>query len=483
MTALHVSPEQIRAAAAGLRAAADGLEGWRAGAGGLAELPPGLSPLSPAAPFCLRAAGQGASIRWLLRPLAEHAGSLADRLPRASGLYEAVERAVHAVLERHGSEAARMAGRTLPLLAAAAPAAAPAAALALGLGAAAWLGGGGTPFTPECATLLRFSVEYADDFLAGATWLPVPGPVREQDAVLAAYRAAVLSGAVATGGWTVSACTALPVSPGEPARVSDLVERIPPAEPGAPVVRVTTRRAPDGGPIHEVAITGTQEWAPYSDEALTLAGNAAGYAGLSEQSVAAVLTAMRAAGVRPGDRLVLSAFSQGSLVAQGIAASGDYRVEAIVTVGGLIDPGAVPAEVPILEIAHDNDIVPALRGLRDPGHPQAAFVEVPPPEDRMPHDLELYERTAVELERGGHPAVARMQERLDGLLSGAEVVAAAEVSVRLDPETASGGAHGPGPIARRVGEVSEECERILRELQEQARAVAEGEGRREGDSS
>ncbi|MDO5053150.1 MAG: hypothetical protein Q4E05_09715 [Pseudoclavibacter sp.] len=483
MTALHVPPEQIRAAAAGLREAASGLEGCRAGAGRLAELPPGLPPLSLAAPFCLRAAGQGASIRWLLRPLVEHAGSLADRLPRASGVYEAVERAVHAVLERHGSEAARMVGRTLPLLAVAFPAAVPASVLAAGAGAAVWLGSGGTPFTPECATLLRLSVEYADDFLAGTAWLPVPGPVREQDAVLAVYRAAVLSGAVATGGWTVSACTPLPVSSGEPARVSDLVGRIPPAEPGGPVVRVTTRRAPDGGLIHEVAITGTQEWAPHSDEALTLAGNAAGYAGVSEQSVAAVLTAMRAAGVRPGDRLVLSAFSQGSLVAQGIAASGDYRVEAIVTVGGLIDPGAVPAEVPILEIAHDNDIVPALRGLRDPGHPQAAFVEVPPPEDRMPHDLELYGRTAAELQRAGHPAVARMQERLDGLLSGAAVVEAAEVSVRLDPETASGGAHGPGPIVQRVEDVSEEYERILRGLQERLRAAAQADGRREGESS
>ncbi len=102
----------------------------------------------------------------------------------------------------------------------------------------------------------------------------------------------------------------------------------------------------------------------------------------------AALEAMRDAGIRPGDQVVLTGFSQGGILAANLAADPTfpYRTIGVVTNGSPVDGFAVPADIPVYSFQHESDLVPRLDGngtgpvppnvhritLPDTGNPLAA---------------------------------------------------------------------------------------------------------------
>lgn len=125
------------------------------------------------------------------------------------------------------------------------------------------------------------------------------------------------------------------------------------------------RYSEDGGNRYEVYLSGTNffggdmdPWSFASNLDLAVTG--------SSPSVEAVRIAMESAGVTRNTPVVLTGHSQGGLIALALANSGDYDVDAVVTVGTPV--GVVPdsTSVPTIHVVHPEDPVPAVGGLIDP---------------------------------------------------------------------------------------------------------------------
>ena len=59
---------------------------------------------------------------------------------------------------------------------------------------------------------------------------------------------------------------------------------------------------------------------------------------------------------------MVTGYSQGGLLAAQLAASGDYRVQGLITFGAPAGQVEVPASVPWVAIEHSDDLIPALGG-------------------------------------------------------------------------------------------------------------------------
>lgn len=193
-----------------------------------------------------------------------------------------------------------------------------------------------------------------------------PGPsVSEGGEPLAVMddAAAVLLGSDPTGAVVIDQ-VGLPVATGPAMSMAERISRIP--DTSTPI-RIERYDLPDGLTHTEVYIAGTNEWSVGTgDSAFDLESNVALVGGLSAASVVATTQAMRAAGVKPGDRVSFIGHSQGGAVALTLAESGTYSTASLVTVGAPTGSLPVRGDYPALVIEHTGDIVPKLGGFRVP---------------------------------------------------------------------------------------------------------------------
>jgi hypothetical protein len=160
----------------------------------------------------------------------------------------------------------------------------------------------------------------------------------------------------------------------------------------------------DGNSVrYEVFIAGTADFNPISKtEAFDFTANVAGVSGLPPASYRAVQLAMEQAGITSTSQVSLVGYSQGGLVASMLAASGDYNVKAVTTIGGPTGQIIIPSGIPALLIEHDEDLVPALGGPQSNTDAvvvtRRAFSEQHPADTSLPmpgHQLQYYLETAV----------------------------------------------------------------------------------------
>ncbi|KGJ79962.1 hypothetical protein GY21_03535 [Cryobacterium roopkundense] len=152
-----------------------------------------------------------------------------------------------------------------------------------------------------------------------------------------------------------------PVSP--PSGVEDAASRIPPARDHQPQVRIEQYGDPEH-PTWAVYIAGTVDWSPAPQgEPWDLSSNVAAMAHENAGSYAAVMQAMRQAGIEPDAPVALFGHSQGGLVAEQVAASGAFNAGVVATFGAPESPVPIPEGVTHLTVEHTDDLVPALGGL------------------------------------------------------------------------------------------------------------------------
>jgi pimeloyl-ACP methyl ester carboxylesterase len=84
----------------------------------------------------------------------------------------------------------------------------------------------------------------------------------------------------------------------------------------------------------------------------------------------AVSAALRAAGARPGDPVLLAGHSEGGLVAAAVAADplagAEFRITHVVMFGSPASGVRPTRDVQVLAIEHTDDVVPRLDGAPDP---------------------------------------------------------------------------------------------------------------------
>ncbi|HEV7205717.1 MAG TPA: hypothetical protein VGN18_13995 [Jatrophihabitans sp.] len=153
--------------------------------------------------------------------------------------------------------------------------------------------------------------------------------------------------------------------------VADLDRRNADGHHGAVDVRILTLA--DGSRRAIVDITGTKSWSlgPTSD-VTSLTTNGRALVGLRTAYEQGVLAAMRAAGVRRTDQVMLVGHSEGGMVAVTTArdavTSGEFDVTHVVTAGSPVGltVGQVPRQVQVLALENTRDVVPHLDGRANP---------------------------------------------------------------------------------------------------------------------
>jgi hypothetical protein len=163
-----------------------------------------------------------------------------------------------------------------------------------------------------------------------------------------------------------------------PRRLTDVLRnlaiRCDDARHGEIDVRVLTM--PDGTRRAIVDISGTKSWTPLPTHDVTsLTTNGRALVGERTAYEDGVLAAMRRAGVRPHDDVMIVGHSEGGMVAVTTARdavrSGEFHVTHVVTAGSPIglSVASVPSAVRVLALESSRDLVPHLDGVANPDRP------------------------------------------------------------------------------------------------------------------
>lgn len=162
----------------------------------------------------------------------------------------------------------------------------------------------------------------------------------------------------------------------------DLSQRNGDAAHGEIDVRILSM--PDGSRRAIVDITGTKSWDPLPTHDVTsLTTNGRALVGDRTAYEDGVLAAMRRAGVRRGDKVMLVGHSEGGMVAvtaaRDASASGEFDVTHVVTAGSPIGRTAasLPRRVQLLALENSRDVVPHLDGVANPDRPNVTTVSSP----------------------------------------------------------------------------------------------------------
>ncbi len=238
-----------------------------------------------------------------------------------------------------------------------------------------------------------------------------------------------------------------------PRHLAELADRLPDGtEPGGQV-RIE-RYDGAGGTRWIVYIAGTVTFDRDSgDEPFDLASDVLGVAHRSSDSEEAVLQAMRTAGVGADEPVLLVGHSQGALDAVRVAQDGGYAVGGVVQFGGPTGQVALPDDVPVLAVEHDEDLVPVLGGTAASGAaglrrvvirrslPDGGFGPATSPSTAAfpAHDLGAYRRTVAAAEASGDVRVQGFTDRIGPFLDGREGTATRWRARRVSP--------GSGPTA------------------------------------
>ena len=244
-------------------------------------------------------------------------------------------------------------------------------------------------------------------------------PLRGSATTGAAAAGATATGRTGTGAEAPTESMLAPPSP--PAGFADLAGRIPTPEDGG---QVRIERYGDAEhPRWVVYIGGTVEWNPAgSDEPWDMTSNVTAVADQEAGSYRAIVQALQAAGMAPGDPVVPVAHSQGGLLANQLIARGDINAVGLVTFGAPETGLPLPDGLPAIAIEHDEDIVPALG--QTSGTDSRLYVrtelfagrEVPVDAVLPAHQLAGYRETAALIDGSPEPRLLAFRSTLQEIV-------------------------------------------------------------------
>jgi hypothetical protein len=316
---------------------------------------------------------------------------------------------------------------------------------------------------PVLLRALQLVLSSLDDGVRGALLVEMPADVIRDDPgeLLGRERTAELLAALllAPAGAPLALTRTEDRGARAPRRLVDLLDRLPDGhDPGG---QVRIERYGSAGDRHWIVyIAGTVTFARDSgDEPFDLASDVLGVAHRPSDSERAVLMAMRRAGIATDEPVLLVGHSQGALDAVRVAQDGGYAVGGVVQVGGPTGQVVLPADVPVLAVEHDEDLVPVLGGTAASGAagvrrvvverslPDGGFgVRTSPATAAFPaHDLGAYRRTLAAAEASGDARVDAFSRRIGVFLDGEAGTATRWRARRISEDPAPRGGGGPAP--------------------------------------
>jgi len=271
----------------------------------------------------------------------------------------------------------------------------------------------------------------ADDFVAGVLGMPKPpleGLLAGEDLVAGAAIAGLGIVGAKTLQETPVRVNAVERSTADQAEsYRDLVSRIPRADEGAAQIRIEEYDSGYvvylGGTIDSGVEPTTEPW--------DMTSNISAIAELDSGSYSAVVMAMREAGITAQDNVILVGHSQGGLVAAQLAASGNYTVSDVITVGAPLHQVEIPEKINVVAVEHAEDVIPSLSGVAAPAAAATHMTvtrslysnsAVPRGELLPAHHLSRYVETAAVMDRSGDPQLTAEQKRISERTQGTATV-------------------------------------------------------------
>lgn len=199
------------------------------------------------------------------------------------------------------------------------------------------------------------------------------------------------------------------------------------------VIRIDKITKPDGTVQHLVFIPGTTAGSDlFSKNPANHDANVNLVGGISADASRAVIEAMDAAGIKPGDNVALFGHSQGGIIAQNFAANEEfteiYNVNLVVTVGAPTAGKIVDESIPVLHIEEVDDPIPGLDGAANRSRANqvtATFATSPLTDDSgWTHGMETYEKGLELVMNSANPELVGMSHTIKdtlGFHSGASV--------------------------------------------------------------
>ncbi len=201
-------------------------------------------------------------------------------------------------------------------------------------------------------------------------------------------------------------------------------------EPGS--VRIFAVPGADGERRWVVELPGTQEWGVVAGpNPVDLTNNLRLIAGQDTAQNEAIRDAMRQAGIRPGEDVLLAGHSQGGIAAASLASDpatrAEFDITNVVTAGSPVARFDIPDDVEVLSIEHAQDAVPRLDGEPNPDRVNWVTVVRDPTGLRdqgevvdstgAVHHGTVYAQTAALLDVSSDPSVAGVRAGLEPFLA------------------------------------------------------------------
>ncbi|WP_285042469.1 hypothetical protein [Plantibacter sp. LMC-P-059a] len=290
--------------------------------------------------------------------------------------------------------------------------------------------------SPAFVALVRGMVSGSDEFLIGLFGLPVmldANRLREQGITGVAFAASVAASVAQYAGvFTPAPVQAVEVKtkgseqrPAPPTTYEELVERMPHGGADSPQIRIERYQDASGADQWIVWTGGTIEagFPESSTEPWDNRSNVTAVAHTDAESLEATLQAMRLAGIPEGASVLHVGYSQGGIVASGIAASGLFD-STLVTFGSPVESFEFDDDLARTHVEHTEDVIPALSGERRDSLNGGTVVQrslydggTPPPgDDPLPaHNLDRYRETARLIDQSSEERLTPAIDPLAGL--------------------------------------------------------------------
>lgn len=219
--------------------------------------------------------------------------------------------------------------------------------------------------------------------------------------------------------------TAVPTNDYPAARsLTDIGSRLDELNRTQDQIRIETYLNPAGEKTLLVYLPGTQSLNPFGGHNAFDVNTDAQLATSPQTTpiVHAVAEAIHKAG-GTNSHVLLVGYSLGGIVAGEIAASKQFDVTGVITIGSPVGQLHMPSHVPVLSIQHNNDPVPAATGATNPltsnwATASKEFVLRPGESTISAHKLESYEQTLVEVDDSKIAGVSRIRDLILSQIQG-----------------------------------------------------------------
>ncbi|WP_103062260.1 hypothetical protein [Actinomyces qiguomingii] len=191
------------------------------------------------------------------------------------------------------------------------------------------------------------------------------------------------------------------------------------------VVSILRTDHADGTTSWLVAVPGTTDWGSGDTNPQDLLTNLQAVSGRPSDMEAAVVTAMRQAGIAPEDKVGLYGHSQGGITAVNVAAdpavNRQFNITNVLTAGSPTAGADLPDNVNALHLENTGDAVPALDAAATPRTRTRTVVTIDTHSsgfDGYPHAPQIYADAVDGI--GGNPQIDQWTEELAGITGASE---------------------------------------------------------------